>query len=126
MMKISQHLERVDYDALQKLPESKNKEWLISFYNEHKNGKFNASLKQIQLIEKSFPLKQVEDHDEIVNEVASKLTYGSKNTENWISMCGFMNAFINQGVVTLDEESISEALVVIKKGINKFKSTELN
>ena len=126
MMKISQHLERVDYDALQKLPESKNKEWLIRFYNEHKNGKFNASLKQIQLIEKSFPLKQVEDHDEIVNEVASKLTYGSKNTENWISMCGFMNAFINQGVVTLDEESISEALVVIKKGINKFKSTELN
>ena len=125
-MKISQHLQRVDYNALTKLPDSKNKDWLISFYNEHKNGKFNASLKQIQLIEKSFPLKTVEEHDQKVDEVETKLTHGTKNTDNWISMCGFMNAFINQGTVNLDEESISNALVVIKKGINKFKATELN
>ncbi len=50
-MRISQHLARVDLDALKKLPDSKNKEWLLSFYEEHKNGRFNASLKQIQLIE---------------------------------------------------------------------------
>ena len=73
-MRISEHLARVDLDALNKLPDDKNKQWLLSFYNEHKNGRFNASLKQIQL----------------------------------------------------DEQSISEALIVIKKGINKFKATELN
>tara|TARA_R100001440_G_scaffold43642_1_gene63392 strand:- start:516 stop:893 length:378 start_codon:yes stop_codon:yes gene_type:complete len=125
-MRISEHLARVDLDALNKLPDDKNKQWLLSFYNEHKNGRFNASLKQIQLIEKSFPLKQVEDHDETVDEVSKKFAHGTKNTDNWISMCGFMNAFINQGSVKLDEQSISEALIVIKKGINKFKATELN
>ena len=125
-MRISEHLARVDLDALNKLPDNKNKEWLLSFYNEHKNGRFNASLKQIQLIEKSFPLKQVEDHDVTVDEVSKKFEHGTKNTDNWISMCGFMNAFINQGSVKLDEQSISEALIVIKKGINKFKATELN
>ena len=125
-MRISEHLARVDLDALNKLPDDKNKQWLLSFYNEHKSGRFNASLKQIQLIEKSFPLKKVEDHDETVDEVSKKFAHGTKNTDNWISMCGFMNAFINQGSVKLDEQSISEALIVIKKGINKFKATELN
>ena len=125
-MRISQHLARVDLDALKKLPDSKNKEWLLSFYEEHKNGRFNASLKQIQLIEKSFPLKPEADHDDTVDEVTTRLTHGSKNTDNWISMCGFMNAFINRGLVKLDDDNISEALTIIKKGIINFKQSELN
>ena len=125
-MNISQHLQRVDIDTLNAQNDNNNKEYLLKFYNEHKNSRFNPSLKQIAFIEKSFPLLPMTDHTEQVEKVVGKVNYGNKNTDNWISMCGFMNAFINRGIIELTPESICDGLKIIKLGIDNFKTLDLN
>ena len=123
-MFMSQHIAMVDMEAIAQMKDGKNKDYILSFIEKNKDGKFRPSLNQIKWMDKNLPKVSTSNHQPKADGIVEKLN--KTNTDNWISMCGFMNNFIASGKVELDPTSISKALSVIKIGINQFKDTELN
>ena len=116
----------VDKVAIEKMKDGNNKEYILDFIEKNKDGKYRPSLNQIKWMDKNLPKIKTDVHQEQADQIVNKLNTPKPNTDNWISMCGFMNNFIASGKVELDPSSISKALSVIKLGINQFKDTELN
>lgn len=126
-MFMSQHIAMVDMEAINKMKDGKNKEYILTFVEKNKDGRYRPSLNQIKWMDKNLPKIKTDVHQEQADQIVDKLSIKPKaNTDNWISMCGFMNNFIANGKVELDPTSISNALTVIKSGISEFKKTELN
>ena len=125
-MFMSQHIAMVDKVAIEKMKDGNNKEYILNFIEKNKDGKYRPSLNQIKWMDKNLPKIKTDVHQEQADQIVNKLNTPKPNTDNWISMCGFMNNFIASGKVELDPTSISKALSVIKLGINQFKDTELN
>ena len=123
---MSQHIAMVDKVAIEKMKDGNNKEYILDFIEKNKDGKYRPSLNQIKWMDKNLPKIKTDVHQEQADQIVNKLNTPKPNTDNWISMCGFMNNFIASGKVELDPSSISKALSVIKLGINQFKDTELN
>ena len=116
----------VDMEEINKMKDGKNKSYILDFVEKNKNGRFRPSLNQIKWMDKNLPKIKTDVHQEQADQIVNKLHNPKPNTDNWISMCGFMNNFIASGKVELDPTSISKALSVIKLGITQFKDTELN
>ena len=125
-MFMSQHIAMVDMEEINKMKDGKNKSYILDFVEKNKNGRFRPSLNQIKWMDKNLPKIKTDVHQEQADQIVNKLHNPKPNTDNWISMCGFMNNFIASRKVELDPTSISKALTVIKLGINQFKDTELN
>ena len=123
---MSQHIAMVDKVAIEKMKDGNNKEYILNFIEKNKDGKYRPSLNQIKWMDKNLPKIKTDVHQEQADQIVNKLNTPKPNTDNWISMCGFMNNFIASGKVELDPSSISKALTVIKLGISEFKNTELN
>ena len=125
-MFMSQHIAMVDKVAIEKMKDGNNKEYILNFIEKNKDGKYRPSLNQIKWMDKNLPKIKTDVHQEQADQIVNKLNTPKPNTDNWISMCGFMNNFIASGKVELDPSSISKTLTVIKLGISEFKNTELN
>ena len=125
-MFMSQHIAMVDKVAIEKMKDGNNKEYILDFIEKNKDGKYRPSLNQIKWMDKNLPKIKTDVHQEQADQIVNKLNTPKPNTDNWISMCGFMNNFIASGKVELDPSSISKALTVIKLGISEFKNNELN
>ena len=123
---MSQHIAMVDKVAIEKMKDGNNKEYILNFIEKNKDGKYRPSLNQIKWMDKNLPKIKTDVHQEQADQIVNKLNTPKPNTDNWISMCGFMNNFIASGKVELDPSSISKALTVIKLGISEFKNNELN
>jgi len=125
-MFMSQHIAMVDKVAIEKMKDGNNKEYILNFIEKNKDGKYRPSLNQIKWMDKNLPKIKTDVHQEQADQIVNKINTPKPNTDNWISMCGFMNNFIASGKVELDPSSISRALTVIKLGISEFKNNELN
>lgn len=123
-MFMSQHIAMVDMEAIAQMKDGKNKDYVLSFIEKNKDGKFRPSLNQIKWMDKNLPKVSTSYHQPKADEIVEKLN--KTNTDNWISMCGFMNNFIASGKVELEPKSIADALTIIKEGISQFKATNLN
>ena len=63
-MFMSQHIAMVDMEAINKMKDGKNKDYILDFVEKNKNGRFRPSLNQIKWMDKNLPKIKTDVHQE--------------------------------------------------------------